>query len=165
MNIPRIGVLAALCVPLTIAAAQPSAGPEQQRIERLEMLADLWGKLYLFHPRIVTTNLDWSNVLVETIPKVERAANTDEVIAVLNDSLFRPLDDPFTRAQRLAPEEPHGTPRPLEGRKLSSTVGYIDAADPRGYGSDPAGRIAQIVQDWAPLDTVIVDLRFPVPSW
>lgn len=165
MKLPFIGLLAALCVPLTMSAARPSAVAEQQRIERLEMLADLWGKIYLFHPRIVTTNLDWSRVLVETIPVVERAVNTDEVIAVLNDSLFRPLDDPFTRAQRLAVEGSQASPKAIGGRKLSSTVGYIDATDPRGYGPDPAGRIEQLVQEMAPLETIIVDLRLPVPSW
>ena len=52
------------------------------RALRLEMLADIWGKVYLFHPRVVTSQVDWARVLVEAIPRVEKAANTDELVAV-----------------------------------------------------------------------------------
>lgn len=144
-------------------AASPLTVTEDQRLARLEMLADLWGKIYLFHPRIVTTRVDWAGVLLETIPKVERAADTDELIAVLNQSLFRPLDDPLTRAQRHAASR-RDAGRPITARKLSPTVAYIDATDPSGYGSEPTARAAQLMREAGPVDLVVVDLRFAAPA-
>ena len=55
------------------AAQSVSAAQETLRIERLETLADVWGKLWLFHPNVVTSDVDWESILVRTIPKVERA--------------------------------------------------------------------------------------------
>lgn len=55
--------------------------------------------------------------------------------------------------------------RELTGRKLSPTTGYIDATDPRQYGSDPAGRVEQIIESLGPVKKVIVDLRFAVPEY
>src|SRR5438034_366342 len=123
----------ALLVVFLVLGRNTFAATDAQRIERLEMVADLGGKLYLFHPRIVTTHVDWPRVLVETIPKVEKAANTDELVAVLNESLFKPLDTPFTRAQKRVAAVPDPARRELAARKLSATVGYIDATDPRVY--------------------------------
>src|SRR5437899_8081372 len=95
MKTVRIACIAGLLV----LGRQGFAATEAQRIERLEMLADMWGKLYLFHPRVVSGGLDWNRVLVETIPRVEKAAGADELAGVLNESLFKPLDDPFAFAQ------------------------------------------------------------------
>jgi C-terminal processing protease CtpA/Prc len=129
------------------------------------MLADVWGKLYLFHPRVISSPVDWNRVLTDTIPKVEHAKGTDDLIAILNDSLFAPLDDPFTLAQKHEPDSAPLTQRALFGRKLSPAIGYIDATAPREYGSDPAGRISQILESLGPLQKVIVDLRFAVPQY
>ena len=49
----------ALLVVFFVLGRNTFAATDAQRIERLEMVADLWGKLYLFHPRIVTTHVDW----------------------------------------------------------------------------------------------------------
>ncbi|MBK5291488.1 MAG: hypothetical protein JJE04_07430 [Acidobacteriia bacterium] len=161
----RVALLGRYGLTLILTAIAAFAVTEQQRIERLEMLADIWGKVYLFHPRIVTTRIDWPQVLIVTLPKVERAASTDELVAVLNESLFRPLDDPLTRAQRRMPiaSDPIPNPRALAGRKLSATVGYIDATHPQMYGRDAAKQVGQVLQSLGPIEVVVVDLRFPVP--
>jgi hypothetical protein len=90
---------------LALTVSPIPAATEAQRIERLEMLADIWGKLYLFHPRIVSANVDWSRALIETIPKIEKAESADELVSVLNESLFKSLDDPFTSAGRMSGKE------------------------------------------------------------
>ena len=70
------------------------------RLQRLEMLADLWGKVYLFHPQLVTKEIDWADVLIDVIPKVEQAKSTDEVVAVLNDVMFKSLSEHRHQARR-----------------------------------------------------------------
>src|SRR5215472_6087069 len=148
---------------LLLLTRQAWAATEGERIERLQMLADLWGKLYLFHPHVVTTDVDWNRVLLETIPRVEKAANTDELIAVLNELLFRPLDDPLLIAQKHEEHAPDPPRRELTARKLSTTVGYLDASDPRQYGDDPMGRVEALVKGLGAVQMLIVDLRFPGP--
>src|SRR5260221_3086114 len=140
-----------------VAASPILAITETQRIERLEMLADIWGKLYLFHPSIVTSQVDWSRVLIETIPKVEKAADTDELVAVLNDSLLRPLDDTFTRAQKRETVAA-GPVRKVTARQLSGNMGYLDLTDPRDYGSNAASRVGEVVRGLGPVKTLIVEL-------
>ena len=127
------------------------------------MLADIWGKLYLFHPRIVTSGVDWNRVLVEAIPKIEKAADADQLVRVLNDSIFSPLNDPFAGAQKretikLAPV------RKVAARKLSADVGYLDARDPRGYGPDPLRDFEDVVFSLGAIKTLIVDLRLASPQ-
>jgi len=154
---------AACIIGLLLLGRHGWAATEAQRIERLQMLADLWGKLYLFHPRIVTTGVDWNHVLIDTIPRVENAANTDELVAILNDSLFRPLDDPFLVAQKHESSAPDPPRRELAARKLSAIVGYLDATDPRQYGADPIAHVSDVVRGLGPVQALIVDLRFPAP--
>ena len=157
MKAPR---LSACVILLAVITARLAAAPEQQRLARLEMVADLWGRLYLFHPRIVSMNLDWDTVLVEAIPKIENAATSDDLIDALNRSLFAPLDDPLTRAGRRAPVSSKATARPISARRLSLNVGYLDASDPSGYGEDPASRTEQLIRELGPVEALVVDLRF-----
>src|SRR5262245_11505711 len=159
----RTACLSCYVVLCLLAASPLFAINETQRIQRLEMLADLWGKLYLFHPRIVTTEVDWDRALLETIPKVEKAANTDDLVNALNDSLFAPLDDPFLQAQKREPMPPRPPMREMSARKISAAVGYLDATDPRAYGKDSARQVRELVKGLGAIQTLIVDLRFPAP--
>jgi hypothetical protein len=84
---------------LVVAAAPQAALPEHTRIRNLEILAQVWGRLYLLHPRIPAEKLNWIQVLVEAIPKVEQAASTEQLIDLLNSAVLDPLDDPLTVAQ------------------------------------------------------------------
>jgi len=99
------------------------------RLKRLEALADLWGKVYLFHPAIVAPSpqpsprgrgeqseenrpspgeigtkgegagLDWNQALVRAIPRVEAARTPDELAKVINEELLQPLGDLLTFAE------------------------------------------------------------------
>jgi len=98
------------------------------RLKRLEALADLWGKVYLFHPAIVTPSpqpspkgrgelndagppsptgrgkqgegaeLDWNQALIRAIPRVEAAETPGEMVNAINEELLQPLGDPLTFA-------------------------------------------------------------------
>ena len=129
------------------AAQSVSASQETLRIERLETLADVWGKLWLFHPNIVTSDVDWESILVRTIPEVERAQTIDQLLDVLNRSLFAPLGDPTLVAQKTFPFD-NGDRSPLSERKLTGRVGYIDATDPREQKTkDFAQRFLSLVSE------------------
>jgi C-terminal processing protease CtpA/Prc len=137
---------------------------ESLRIERLETLADLWGKLYLFHPYVVTSAVDWEQVLIAAIPHIEAAASTAEFIAALNRHLFAPLGDPLAFARHEgAPASSAGlVGRPGEIRRIAPTTAYLDATDPFMYEDRSLlSRTAAELGALGPGDTLIVDLRWP----
>ncbi len=140
---------------------------ESLRIQRLETLADLWGKVYLFHPNIVRSdmNIDWNKVLLETIPKVEKAGTTEEFIAVLNNSLFKPLNDPLTFAQRTIKEKKKvklNIPKELTTKTLTPTIGYINARNPQIYKNPDFIKNFDITfKKLNGIKTLILDLRWP----
>lgn len=70
-------------------------GTLNDRLQRLQTLADIWGKVWLFHPAIVTEDIDWNQVLVKAIPEVEAAKTSDELAARINERLLKPLNDPI----------------------------------------------------------------------
>lgn len=150
--------------PLPLRGGQ-SAGrttPADLRLQRLETLADLWGKLYLFHPYVVVRERDFEKVLIEAIPRIEAARSTDDFVAALNTHLFAPLGDPLAFVQRTPGTE---TRRQAKGvRRISATTVYWDAADPSAF-TTPAF-LRRAVTDLRAIgvnDTLIVDLRWPSP--
>jgi CubicO group peptidase (beta-lactamase class C family) len=143
------------------AAQQPAVPvPEQVRIARLEALADLWGKMYLFHPKLHGgSRIDWNGVLVRAIPEIERAADGAALARVLNDVLLKPLGDPSTFAQ-VDPGPAQREPTPLSTRKLSDNVGYVDATDPSEHAKpDFEQSFRRRVAGLGPLKALVVDLR------
>lgn len=139
------------------ASAQPAddGGPH----ERLEFLADLWGKIWLFHPALVSSDIDWDQALLDSIPLIEDANTTDELIRILNESLLSRLDDPTVFAQRTVESSARERP-PLSGRILQPGVGYLDARNPdqqarRGF----ADRVRSAVQGLGELQLLVIDLR------
>jgi C-terminal processing protease CtpA/Prc len=137
---------------------------EQVRLDRLELLADIWGTAYIFHPAIVRCDdpLDWQQLLIDTIPAVEQAKSDEELVRILNESLLSHLDDPFTFAyiaDSAAPElsESPGTPT---GRKLSDSVGYIDVSSPAVLLSpNLVVDLQKTIDDLGSIDMLVLDLR------
>jgi len=106
----------------------PGHSDPSVRLKRLGALADLWGKVYLFHPAIVTPSpqpspkgrgelndggppsptgrgkqgegaeLDWHQALIRAIPRVEAAETADDLATAINEELLEPLDDLLTFA-------------------------------------------------------------------
>jgi len=149
------------------------------RLRRLEALADLWGKIYLFHPAIVAPSpasslklqassgeLDWSQALIRALPKVEAAQTPDDIARVLNEELLEPLGDLLTFAEaRREKETERSRARAVDGefesRRLSETVGYVRVPPPplRGHGFLLDFQAA--VNDLGAVDKLLVDLRWP----
>ncbi len=76
---------------------------ETARIERLVGLAKVWGNVKYFHPFLAYRDIDWDKALVETIPKVNAAKNSQEYAAAIN-SMLAILGDKNTRAEIIGTE-------------------------------------------------------------
>lgn len=142
-------------------AQSPESDAADDRISRLETLADLWGKLWLFHPNIVTTDVDWDEALYESIAAVERARNNDELVQALNTTLLTRLGDDTVLAQ-LSRDVEIPPIQPLSFKRLAGSIGYLDASDPRDQMKpDFLQRFAESLQKLGQTELLVVDLRYP----
>jgi len=152
-------------VPISRSDSQRSttrAPTSDPRIQRLEILADVWGKLGLYHAAIVTTNLDWDSVLVATIPLVEHASTNAEFVAALNRGLFAPLHDPlsYARTSEEADLLDLVDPPDFSKRLLRRGVGYVAVSNSfLQYKSDFLRSFVDSVHALG-ADTLVVDLRW-----
>lgn len=131
------------------------------RIERLEILADLWGKLWLFHPNIVTTNVDWDGALQRSIAPAEAAQTPRQLAQALNSALLSELGDEtvFAQISRGASPPPF---RPFSSKIVGDSIGYLNASDPRDlFESDFLQRFADGLNQVDSADLLVIDLRFP----
>ncbi len=161
---------------------QGSSQHENKIIRRLETLADLWGKLYLFHPNIIRADkpIDWHTALENAIPAAERAQTPDELAYALNTHLFKILNAPdafaFKLPDSVVAEEwwkrynfslldssEFVRRRVLPRSNLTPTITYIDAAHAtlRGNPMDTlaARYLYNALQPKNNTDTLIIDLR------
>jgi hypothetical protein len=138
---------------------------EKIRIERLEMLADIWGKVYLFHPNIVRSDMDidWNKALIDAIPLVEKTKSTDEFVDVLNNVLLKPLDDPFTIAQKIDKSETktEDIKYEMNFKKISEDFGCITIPNPK-VAEDPEAlnKFSNVLKKLEFAETLILDLRW-----
>lgn len=93
----------------------PPTLKDRPRLQRLEILADAWGKLFLFHPSVVTQPIDWGGVLERAIPAMERASGSDAIVESLNRDLIANLGDPLTFAFGKRKPSPPGAVSPITG--------------------------------------------------
>ena len=146
------------------------------RLKRLEALADLWGKVYLFHPAIVaplrasslkpqasSSEFDWHQALIRAIPRVEAAVTPDELAAAINDELLQLLDDPLTFACAQAPSrKPQASSSELEARRIEDSVGYVRVPPPTARGPEFLTDFQAAVETLGEVKRLVVDLRWPV---
>ncbi len=137
------------------------------RLKRLEALADLWGKVYLFHPAIVTKDIDWNQALVRAIPRVEAAKTTDELVNAVNEEMLQPLDDLLTFATSKRDKGTQGsrdivTDGGLETRRLAESVGYVRVPSPSSRGPEFLSDFQAAVEKLGAVEKLVVDLRWPV---
>lgn len=106
---------------LLLTTVITAAAQEPLRRQRLENLADIWGQVYAFHPKLMAEEIDWRGAFLTAIPKVEAAENTQAYVAAINEMLSK-LDDPLTAAQITPPLASPG-PAPQRGylRQVSDT--------------------------------------------
>ncbi|MBN2466166.1 hypothetical protein JXD38_11150 [candidate division WOR-3 bacterium] len=141
----------------------PKSLDPSARLKRLEALADLWGKVALFHPAIVTSDIDWNQALVRTIPRVEAAETPEDLAAAINEELLQPLDDLLTFAcvQATSPK-PQGTSRDLEARRLTGSIGYVRIPPAASRGPEFLTDFQAGVEALGKVEKIVVDLRWPV---
>ncbi|MBD1209108.1 MAG: hypothetical protein H9535_11790 [Ignavibacteria bacterium] len=155
---------------------------ENERIQRLQTLADLWGKFYLFHPNIIRADkpIDWHAAVEKAIPAVESARIPDEFVSVLNTHFFKILNAPdafaFKLPDSITSEEwwkkynfslldsgEFVRRRILPRVNLTSTMVYIDAAHATLRGNPMDTLAARYLYDALQAkknnDTLIIDLR------
>ncbi|MCX6841730.1 MAG: S41 family peptidase [candidate division WOR-3 bacterium] len=152
------------------------------RLKRLETLADLWGKVYMFHPAIVSARvqspfsatesgdspvIDWNQVLIRVIPKVEAAQTPDDLAKAINEELLQPLEDPLTFASTRRDQEIEGSrDRVAEGgfeaRLLTDSIGYVRVPPPSSRGPGFLIDFQAAVDALGAVEKLVVDLRWPV---
>ncbi len=129
------------------------------------MLADIWGKVCLFHPAIVCKDVgaDWKRILLETIPEIERADHSAQAVSVLNDCLFKCLDDPLTFARQKSSHDLSAENRKPEPSKLviPGEIFSILRIGPDMIRSESfLNRLSESLRD---IGRLILDLRWTSP--
>ncbi len=69
---------------------------QDYRFQRIQTLADIWGSIYLFHPRLGQreNQLDWEQQFLNALPHVECAPDPATLDVILKTHLAPPLADP-----------------------------------------------------------------------
>lgn len=136
---------------------------EQNRIQRLQLLGELWATLAFHHPFLAHEPIDWDQALTEAIGPVELARSSEEVVDAFNRVLFSRLGDPlsYARTRRQADFLPESYPRSFDARLLGPGVGYLSAPDPAQYLNEGFAEIVRAaVERLGPVDLLVVDLRW-----
>ncbi len=150
---------------------------ESLRLQRLEMLADLWGRILLFHPAVLRSDLkiDWNEVFTSVLPRIEQAEDAIELARVLNDKLFHPLNDPLTFAQPLPASPGISAQGPATSSlpdrcdtsilctdpDVSPGVRWIVLSDPAVLqSSDFPAQLSRILKSLSSVNLLLVDLRW-----
>jgi len=133
---------------------------------RLEALADLWGKVYLFHPATVTSDVDWNQALIRAIPRVEAAETPEKLAKAINEELLRLLGDPLTfatagRGQGVEESRIPATGGESQARRITDSVGYVRVPPPSSRGPAFLTEFQAAVEGLGDFDKLVVDLRWP----
>src|SRR5258706_5893605 len=125
----------AMLVVLVFPPVCPAQALALDRLSRLEILADMWSKAYIYHPHVATGELDYNQVLLNAIPLVEGAKSDADFVRVINEQVLAPLNDVQSSAQMATPERcgpvPSGPPRDVEAKMLSPGTALVRVPDPR----------------------------------
>ena len=162
------------------------------RLRRLETLADLWGKVYLFHPAIVSGRVqspfseqeqvqarfssaesrasppDWNQALIRAIPRVEAAETPEDLARAINEELLQPLGDPLTFAsvqggQGVEESRIQGADVGFEARRIADSIGYV-RVPPSSRRPGFLTDFQTAVEDLGAVEKLVVDLRWPAAS-
>ena len=160
----------------------PSPLDPAVRLKRLEALADLWGKIYLFHPAIVSGRvqspfsatesgdspvIDLNQALVRAIPRVEAAETPEDLAKAVNEELLQPLEDPLTfasvrRGPGVQDSRIQGTESGFNARRLTESIGYVRVPPPSSRGPGFLNDFQAAVETLGNVEKLVVDLRWPV---
>ncbi len=154
----------------------------EQRICGLQTLADLWGKLYLFHPNIIRADkpVDWHTALEKVILPAEQPQTSGSLLVALNQTLLKSLHDPEACAfkvpdssqveawwkrynESLSDSNEFFKRRIIPRTTITPGITYLNAAHAtlRGNPTDTlaARYLYNALQPQNTNDTLIIDLR------
>jgi len=141
----------------TSASRQPPAASLEAR---LAVLGKVWLAAKFSHPRVALTARDWDAVLEEAVPKV-RAARDAASFADAVGGMLATLDDPVTRIDGLAANDPPG--RPGRAAVLARAGDGTPVLDLRGATALTGASARQVLEkeggDIRRAGRLIVDLR------
>ena len=125
------------------------------RIQRLAHVGRLFGAVLFRHPHLAYGNIDWDSAVLQAIPRVAAASDSDDYIAAVRDML-RALGDPLTVVARDKPAA-DGASVPLSTRMLEDAILVVDlgTANSRQHIQDASKVLAELPRSKA----VIFDLR------
>jgi C-terminal processing protease CtpA/Prc len=154
----------------------PGPTDSSVRLKRLEALADVWGKVYLFHPAIVapsqasslkpqasSNEFDWNQALIRAIARVEAAETADDLAKVINEEMLQPLGDLLTYAYVKEPSshKPQATSGKLEAGRLSDAIGYLRIPSSEGgWSRDSLHDFQSAVEALDSVEKLVVDMRW-----
>lgn len=138
---PYIVVLAVLF----LFTRDPAAQQKPSRLDYQCTLADVWGRVFLFHPSVSDSakRLNFYLPLMEALTAVDSIVSPREFVNMLNRVLLLPLGDPLTYAYHSG-YKANSAERLSDAHRLRASVCYDDGRTWNSVG-----------------DTVILDLRFP----
>lgn len=173
-SVAAMAIAVALGTTSQEARAQDASRPigidaEGSRIERLQLLADVWGRVFLFHPTAGARQFDEEGAMARTIKAIDTATTAAAVVDALNRELLATLNDPLTYAFLDDGPYESGPVSPVQARLLTTGVGYLSLVDPRAL-EDPAlfTKIAGEVARLGPIERLVVDARWirsHAPEW
>ena len=142
---------------------------DARRLDNIAFMAEVWREILLYHPDIIRCEspIDWYQVLEDAIPAAEAVTTDEEMVDMLNETIFTPLNDPFSYAELSDPEpseQPDKTGT-LGARKIADSTGYIDLTA-ASVLTDPNLLVAfnDAVTRLGDIEMLIVDLRIDDPS-
>ncbi|MFL6417686.1 MAG: S41 family peptidase [Bryobacteraceae bacterium] len=92
----------------SLRAEQDSAGSAE--LDRLVAVAKTWATIKYFHPFLADGTIDWDKALLEALPRIRAARDTEEYRGAVG-TMLSVLQDPLTRV--LSPGEKVGVPSDL----------------------------------------------------
>lgn len=148
-----------------IVAREPDFA--DRRTRRMEVLADIWGNLALYHPAPSTWRLKWDDVLIQALQELPKVRSESEFAALLNRIVFAPLKDHALYATTIAENDNIPIlPAALTHRALSGGSTYISATD-QGYARQGFARsLSSLIDSLSktkPIRRLVIDLRSSNP--
>lgn len=130
---------------------------QQYEIEKLKVVATVWGETYLFHPSVIRAdkNLYWENKLVEFLPSVKNNKSEKDLIANINTNLLSALGDQFTLVQS---SRNYDTITNL-GLKTNQKYDYLRLTDNQLSDISNLPNINTLIKDRISTKPLIIDLR------
>ncbi|MGA8574769.1 MAG: S41 family peptidase [Candidatus Cybelea sp.] len=153
-------LLAASLIAAYLVGGAPGAAATPDTDQRLLSLADLWGDVEYFDPRLARPN-DWDAAALAAIPKVE-AATSPSTFSDAVASMLASLNDPLTHIVATPQPVAHvsGDGLALASPDTQTAVLTINAAAlPDAGSSEVQNRAATLARTLQSMATVVVDLR------